>query len=1218
MYSTNDTLSVTDSTFTDNTANRGGAVSNFTMTFTISSSTFVGNSTIGESGGAILNLSSDGEITDSIFEKNYVAGTASDGGAIENSSSSPEIINSAFVENSATDSGSSGGAIFNYSSSSPTIINCTFTQNSADVGNGTGGAIGNEMSSSPTIVNSIFWNDSAVGGAEIYNIDGTSIPSISYSDVEGGSTANGNISSDPLFDRIPGTNGSSDYGDLRLQTASPALNIGSVGAIPSGITTDITGSPRVVNNTVDLGAYEQQIIYVDAGATGTDDGSSWANAYTSLNQALDNLGSAFTIEMAGGTYTPSNSSDPNDTFELSNTIDLSGGYAGSNNPSSPNDQDISLYPTILSGNIGNGEYSYHVLYIDEDSTVTLNGLTIEDGLADGTDNVGGAITGQDFVLNIVNCAFTNNAATDGGAIYTDDSTVNISDSTFSNNTTTEEGGALQFDQDTIASITNSTFTNNTAGDADSDGGAIFSAYSGTSLTLLDSTFYGNSASFGGAIENYDGSTLFAANCVFVDNTALGTTVDQTYGGWGGAIDNELQASAIITNSTFSENSSQDVVANSQTYPGQGGAINASDSTLTVTNSIIWGDTATNGPEVYADSYSTFVISNSDVQDSAIASEGTDNISSDPLFTRNPGTNGATDYGDLTLSAGSPAINAGNNADVPSGVTTDIAGNTRIQDGTVDMGAYESAAVPAVYVDASATGNNDGSSWANAFTTLTAALASDTSLERIDIAGGTYYPTASSDRTASFNIPDGLAIYGGYAGASIPGYRDVATSQTILSGDINGASSSANYSYHVVTLNNVSSSTILDGVTITDGNANGTGAAGEGGGILMTASSPTINNCTITANSANNGGGVYATSSSSPTFNNSDISSNGMVSSGAAFYIDSGTLTLTDCTIENNFTSATGYGAIVDYPVGNIIATGCTISSNTVGGFNFNSPNTLTLTDDTFSQNSHTSAITAAYGTANLTSCTFTSNSTLYNGGAIDDIEAHLTITGATFTTNSATGNGSEGGAIYFDSDFTSAAASLLDCIFDGNSANLAGGAIAEQRCSTAMTNCLFDLNTAGVDNSVNGIGGAVYSTNASATIINCTFAGNDALDPVSAQSYGGALYLSGSGTNTLSNSILYGDIADSNSEIYSAATLNIDHSDVEGGDTNNGDLASDPLFVQSPGSAGSGQYGDLHLQSGSPAIDAGDSSEVPSGVTTDLDGNPRIDGSSVDMGAYES
>src|SRR5690606_12587354 len=67
-----------------------------------------------------------------------------------------------------------------------------------------------------------------------------------------------------------------------------------------------------------------------------------------------------------------------------------------------------------------------------------------------------------------------------------------------------------------------------------------------------------------------------------------------------------------------------------------------------------------------------------------------------------------------------------------------------------------------------------------------------------------------------------------------------------------------------------------------------------------------------------------------------------------------------------------------------------------------------------------------------------------------------------------------------------------------------------------------------------------------------------------------------------------------------------------------GNIDADPLFVTpvNPADAPT-TAGDLRLLPGSPAIHAGDNDALPAGLTTDLDGNPRIEGGMVDMGAYE-
>jgi hypothetical protein len=73
----------------------------------------------------------------------------------------------------------------------------------------------------------------------------------------------------------------------------------------------------------------------------------------------------------------------------------------------------------------------------------------------------------------------------------------------------------------------------------------------------------------------------------------------------------------------------------------------------------------------------------------------------------------------------------------------------------------------VYVDDSATGLNNGTSWANAYTSLQAALAVAAAPQEIRVGQGTYRPTATSDPRASFALRSGVAVLGGYAGFGAP-------------------------------------------------------------------------------------------------------------------------------------------------------------------------------------------------------------------------------------------------------------------------------------------------------------------------------------------------------------------------------------------------------------------------------------------------------------------
>ncbi len=136
------------------------------------------------------------------------------------------------------------------------------------------------------------------------------------------------------------------------------------------------------------------------------------------------------------------------------------------------------------------------------------------------------------------------------------------------------------------------------------------------------------------------------------------------------------------------------------------------------------------------------------------------------------------------------------------------------------------------------GSGDCLSWVNACE-LQTALGVAVSGDEIWVAAGTYKPTSGTDRTISFVLKNGVAIYGGFAGTETTlGGRDPAANPTILSGDLNGDDNAnvqsdeptrADNSYHVVSSSGMTSTAILDGFTITAGNANGTNPFEEVGG-----------------------------------------------------------------------------------------------------------------------------------------------------------------------------------------------------------------------------------------------------------------------------------------------------------------------------------------------------------------------------------------------------
>ncbi len=164
----------------------------------------------------------------------------------------------------------------------------------------------------------------------------------------------------------------------------------------------------------------------------------------------------------------------------------------------------------------------------------------------------------------------------------------------------------------------------------------------------------------------------------------------------------------------------------------------------------------------------------------------------------------------------------------------------------------------LYVDQLASGNNDGTSWDNAFTSLQSALMlaeSCGSATEIWVADGTYAPTAGSDRTQSFVVPAQTSIYGGFAGGEgALSERRPGQNQAVLSGEIN-VPGLADNTYHVVQV--LADNVLLDGLHITGGKAEG--VQGAGGGLLFAPASGSmtliVQNCRFYNNQAQNGGAI---------------------------------------------------------------------------------------------------------------------------------------------------------------------------------------------------------------------------------------------------------------------------------------------------------------------------------------------------------------------------
>ena len=284
-------------------------------------------------------------------------------------------------------------------------------------------------------------------------------------------------------------------------------------------------------------------------------------------------------------------------------------------------------------------------------------------------------------------------------------------------------------------------------------------------------------------------------------------------------------------------------------------------------------------------------------------------------------------------------------------------------------------------------------------------------------------------------------------------------------------------------NEETSKTIISGFTITNGNIN-TGTT-YGGGMSNKNSSPTLTNCTFTANtSAHRGGGMWNDGGSNPTLTNCTFKNNTSNSDGGGMWNDGGSEpTLTNCTFENN-TAIRGGGM---YNSGNPTLENCTFTDNIAtdsGGGMVNDNNSPTLTGCTFTGNAADSGggmFNWHSSNPTLTGCTFENNTTNDDGGGMYNHYSSPTLTNCIFTSNSAY----SGGGMY---NLDNSSPTLTNCTFTNNTASDRGGGMQNYYFSSpTLIDCIFTDNTAYYDG-----GGMHNNNNSSPTLNDCTLTNNTA------------------------------------------------------------------------------------------------------------------------------
>lgn len=692
IYSTGD-LVLDGMVLEDNAAgpNVGGAIYASAGSLSISESTFR-NNTARLGGGIRLYMSSitDVSIENSTFHGNRAeAGTQwAVGGAIfaqyGNSSNPIRIYNSTFSDNFATNA---AGAIRGHTNTHFEIVNSTIYDNHAV--NNDGGGLSFVAGAKPLLQNTIVAGNTAPMGANTYLQSGLLAGS-----------ANNLIGGDPKLTPL------GDFGGPtlthRLLPGSPAIDAGdnalAVDANGEAFLFDQRGRNRFVN-TVDIGAVEQELLgdYNGDGSVNTSDYSVWRDHLGSTSDLVadgdsngivdsndyqiwkDHFGSTPNGTPLSAQYNiqlVSSATDENDGDHTFGNHSLREALA---NAASTTGEDMIVFRQELDGQTITLSSSLGELSIDSDTNIVARGadlLTIDAAGASRIVNVQ-----PNVAASISGLKLTGGVANEGGGIYSQgdltlDSVVIAINSASSGGGIYQSGGSLTIDRSTIDS--------NTASFA--GGGVVASGVDSVSLT--SSTISRNQSPYVGGFWAND------AEVDFVNTTISTNTASNGFG--GGAYFSAPSTSprtATLTNVT---------VANNSAGTGSGGGIYVSGSYVDVTlnNTLVAGNTSNIGADDVFGSFNSLSAFNLiGAIDGATGLGAASNLTGTRAAVLDAGLTALGDHGGLTethaLLDGSSAVDAGDDALASVlGITTDQRGEDRFDDGDgdtldqIDIGAFE--------------------------------------------------------------------------------------------------------------------------------------------------------------------------------------------------------------------------------------------------------------------------------------------------------------------------------------------------------------------------------------------------------------------------------------------------------------------------------------------------------------------------------------------------
>jgi hypothetical protein len=662
-----------------------------------------------------------------------------------------------------------------------------------------------------------------------------------------------------------------------------------------------TGSATILRQCEDktLTAFNGTIAYVDSTATIGNTGESWANAYRSLGHALRAANTCPTISLiyvAKGTYSPThnpftmNSSKVgieisstnilDRTFHIRSGLEVIGGY-----PSGGGTYNPTLNKTILTGTgIGTAtDTAYHVVFMDYHSnwgnandTNKLIGCHIINGSAKGSGSItvngatiernnGGGYVNNSGRLLVSECIFDNNqAANNGGHIFSRGGRLTLHASILINGRAIDGGGS--YNTGTNNTIASCVFYNNFASD---EGGGIYTT--GLNLPIRNCTFYGNNAiNCGGGLFS-DGTNITVSNNIFYKNLISGFS----------HFPKSDFYTVTTTSSSYFRNNSLQLTENNYTQLG-GSSANHFDLGSGNTNYFALTPMFSNEFDL----------------------DGPDNI------------HRTSDDG-LRLAVPSKLIDAGLDSEYPlAGVLyTDLRGTNRKQANFVEVGAYESlvsvcpsgAGDTILRVNNQLAFNGNGLTWSTAYNTLGDALIMAQgcpNIKEVWVKLGTHNPertdqnlfyNVTDNKTRTFELRNGLRIYGGFAGGETSkNTRNPAANLTILDGRL----ANGEKVYHISrnNYNGITTSTLIDGFTLKNGNGGGVNNAGSA--VYITGGGLTMNNCIVDSCGSSNSA-IFQQDNCKSVFINSTFKNN---NGGAIRSRISSRVEVYNCKFEDNIAS----------------------------------------------------------------------------------------------------------------------------------------------------------------------------------------------------------------------------------------------------------------------------------------------------------------------------